>query len=436
MRARITDLWLRPGTPTRYVKMASNLTPDTAARRIPDEWKTARFGKWKRWRVGWREADGRQRTESFTGKKEAQELADSINAAFLGGTYRPKENAQHTVKEAATAWLETKLDVKAATINRYQRELRNYVLPQWGAMPVTALTTSGLQSWTADLASGRARTACKTKTALSPASIRSIVKVVTGGLLDYAMDRRWIVSNPSRKVVLPKDTGEREDRTFLTVQQVEQLADVAARYQTKPRLPVEPSENPNSCLIRFLAYTGCRVGEATALQARDVDTAARRVTIRRTWTETKGTHKRVLGSPKNGKSRVVAYPAFLDRDMANMTKGKNPNDFVFTTARGHPINIGDWRNRVWYWALAQCGLDGDSRPNVHSLRHTYAALAIQAGCDVKTLQRQLGHSSAQITLDVYAFLFPDRLTEVADAITAEHARAMEAETPDRYTETA
>lgn len=79
---------------------------------------------------------------------------------------------------------------------------------------------------------------------------------------------------------------------------------------------------------------------------------------------------------------------------------------------------------MWRHALAACGLDGGDRPNIHSLRHTYAALAIQAGCDVKTLQQQLGHSSAQITLDVYAFLFPDRLTEVADAISAERERAL------------
>ena len=426
MKARVTDLWLKPGAPPRYVRAANELTPSTAMERIPVEWRTARFGRGRRWRVGWREPDGKQRTESFDAKKDAQALADRINAAFTGGTYRTVDKTEHTVADTADAWMASKVDVKPSTLNRYRRELANYVLPQWGRMPLASLTTAGIQQWVSDLASGRAKTACTERVALSPASIRNIVKVVLGGLLDYAVEQDWMPVNPARKSVLPKDNGEREDKVFLSIPQVERLADAAAKYQTKPRLPVDTSANPNSCLIRFLAYTGCRVGEATALQARDIDADARRVTIRRTWTEERGSHRRILGSPKNGKQRMIAYPKFMEEPMANMLDGKSGEDFVFTTARGHPINVGDWRNRVWYWALAQCGLDGPDRPNVHSLRHTYAALAIQAGCDVKTLQRQLGHSSAQITLDVYAFLFPDRLDDVADAIAAERSIALRA----------
>ncbi|MDM8323461.1 tyrosine-type recombinase/integrase [Bifidobacterium pullorum] len=53
---------------------------------------------------------------------------------------------------------------------------------------------------------------------------------------------------------------------------------------------------------------------------------------------------------------------------------------------------------------------------VHSLRHTYASIAIKAGADVKTLQAQLGHATAAMTLDVYAALWPENLGTVADAV--------------------
>lgn len=75
----------------------------------------------------------------------------------------------------------------------------------------------------------------------------------------------------------------------------------------------------------------------------------------------------------------------------------------------------NWRTRAWYPALRACGLAGKGI-TVHSLRHAYASMAIAAGADIKTLQRQLGHSSASITLDMYASLFPSRLSEVADAV--------------------
>ena len=56
------------------------------------------------------------------------------------------------------------------------------------------------------------------------------------------------------------------------------------------------------------------------------------------------------------------------------------------------------------------------RISAHALRHTAASLAISAGANVKVVQRMLGHSSAAMTLDVYADLFDDDLTGVADRL--------------------
>lgn len=62
--------------------------------------------------------------------------------------------------------------------------------------------------------------------------------------------------------------------------------------------------------------------------------------------------------------------------------------------------------------------DDDTFPRVtpHDLRHTAASLAVQAGANVKAVQRMLGHASAAMTLDVYADLFDDDLDGVAAAL--------------------
>jgi integrase len=49
-------------------------------------------------------------------------------------------------------------------------------------------------------------------------------------------------------------------------------------------------------------------------------------------------------------------------------------------------------------------------------RHTAASLAVQAGANVKAVQRMLGHASAAMTLDVYADLWDEDLTVVAEAL--------------------
>ena len=59
----------------------------------------------------------------------------------------------------------------------------------------------------------------------------------------------------------------------------------------------------------------------------------------------------------------------------------------------------------------------------HDLRHTAASLAVQAGANVKAVQRMLGHASAAMTLDVYAGLFGDDLDALADRLDEAAARA-------------
>jgi integrase len=47
------------------------------------------------------------------------------------------------------------------------------------------------------------------------------------------------------------------------------------------------------------------------------------------------------------------------------------------------------------------------RIRFHDLRHTYAALMISLGCNIKWLQRQMGHASLTTTMDTYGHILPD-----------------------------
>ena len=56
------------------------------------------------------------------------------------------------------------------------------------------------------------------------------------------------------------------------------------------------------------------------------------------------------------------------------------------------------------------------RITAHDLRHTAASLAISAGANPKVVQPMLGHTSAAMTLDVYADLFDTDLDAVAEKL--------------------
>lgn len=68
------------------------------------------------------------------------------------------------------------------------------------------------------------------------------------------------------------------------------------------------------------------------------------------------------------------------------------------------------------WFHTACVKAGVPRMTIHDLRHTAASLMVASGANVKVIQRQLGHASASMTLDVYADLFDDDLDVVRDRL--------------------
>jgi integrase len=61
------------------------------------------------------------------------------------------------------------------------------------------------------------------------------------------------------------------------------------------------------------------------------------------------------------------------------------------------------------------GQGGDGL-TVHALRHTYASQLIDAGVDIVTISRRLGHAKPDITLRIYAHLFRKDDSKAANAI--------------------
>ena len=62
---------------------------------------------------------------------------------------------------------------------------------------------------------------------------------------------------------------------------------------------------------------------------------------------------------------------------------------------------------------------------MHSLRHTFATLSLEAGRSVKWVSQQLGHRSASLTSDTYSHALPDEEADlsylpIAGDVTTSH----------------
>ena len=119
--------------------------------------------------------------------------------------------------------------------------------------------------------------------------------------------------------------------------------------------------------------------------------------------------KGIFGSPKNGKARTIT-PATsvlaalkkqkvrqLEQRMKAGALWNNPLNLVFTHEDGSIME--QWKLKALFNKLLKdAGLTG---VRFHDLRHTFAVNSIRAGDDIKTIQGNLGHSSAAFTLDRY-----------------------------------
>lgn len=421
MKVTIDDLWLKNdddgNPPSRAAKRSLANSRDPMKANVPDKWRKSRYGVGMRWRCHWTIVkDGRrvQRVKQFARLAEAQEYAAAMEDDIRRGRYRDPRQELRVLDDVAGEWLASKVDLKPGTAGRYARELRLYILPKWGGVTLRELRPDMLQEWVGQLMDGGYPAALpdgRDSKPLSARSIRNIMKVVLKGIFDYAVSNGWIGENPVDRVTVPKIVSD-DDMVFLSVREVELLADEAERIGK----PVD------GLLVRWQAYTGCRIGESLALKVGDVDVDRRRARIGRTWTDD-GHGGSMLGTPKNGKARNIAIPRFLMPQIKAQMDGMGDDDWLFRATRGGNVWTNTWRTRIWNKAVKAAGME-DAGVTIHSLRHTYASFAIAQGADVKTLQMQLGHSSPSITLNTYTALWPERLDDVADAIGALREREL------------
>jgi len=94
----------------------------------------------------------------------------------------------------------------------------------------------------------------------------------------------------------------------------------------------------------------------------------------------------------------------LLRERRLVSSYKDADQLVFCKANGEG---GDYRDagEAFRAAVAAAAFAGQGRLTLHSLRHSFASLLIAKGLNVVFVSRQLGHSSAAITLEVYAHLY-------------------------------
>lgn len=370
------------------------------------EWK----GEARRsWVADYVDQHGKRHIKTFKLKKDALAF-DAQTHVEVSGRIHVADADTITVAAAGKHWISACEDegLERSTVAQYQQHLRLHIEPFIGTKRLTEISVPAVRSFLDTLkAQGR-----------SPAMVRA-VRVSLGSLLSDAQERGLVVRNAV------KDIGRRKAKKQVAARHVEQVqvgVDIPTRDEVRAMLA--HATGKSRIFIMTAVLTGMRASELRGLRWSDVDLDRAEVTIRQ-----RADAYQEIGSPKSAKGRrTIPLPGDLVAALKTWKDEcpKGELDLVFPTGTG---GIEYHANIVKRWfqppqvaagvAVATGKVNGRGKPimaakysGLHALRHFYASWLINRpedgglGLPPKVVQERMGHSSIQVTLDVYSHLFP------------------------------
>lgn len=373
-----------------------------------------------RWRVQGR-LNGRMQQETFVQERGARDfgaLVDRVGwvaARAVLDARRKNTDATPTLREYTKRYLDPAsgllTGIEGGTRDGYEAEAERSFLQTLGEIPIDLITRADIGSWLSwqeNQPVHRDRHKPQAEQKLVSAKTVRNYHALLSSILKSAMSEGIRSDNPAYKVRLSR--GTKRENVFLSPSEFATL------------LHFVPERHKR--FVMFLAGTGCRWGEATALTWADVAMHSAPPTIRitRAWKKAKG--RPILAYPKTSRSlrSVSLFPDLV----AVMGDAGEASEYVFPNMWGGNLSHAHFRERVWVPAVTKAtdrdaceavGLTPLTRvPTIHDLRHTHASWLIARGVPLPYVQARLGHESITTTVNVYGHLVADAHEQMASAI--------------------
>lgn len=337
----------------------------------------------------------------FKSLKEAEIALARIQLEIANGTFQKR--TYETYREVYDAWIETYKDtVEESTLNKTLKYFEHHILPEIGNYRIEQLNVDICQRFVNKLHGKLVKARA--------------VKDYASKVLDYAVKRSLIQTNPFKLVEMPKKRAPKK-----SVNRVERNFYTKEELNTLLYLMKKETNRKAYVAIHILAFTGMRKGELLALTWEDIDFEKKEMTINKAIA--RGLENTMYEkSTKTGVSRTIS----LDNETINLlqewqidlkkTLGRNfkkKKQLVMPNEENNylqPTKTRKWLNYV---------IDKYKLPplTTHGLRHTHTSMLIEAGANMKQVQQRLGHSDIKTTMDIYTHLSAHAEKETVNLFT-------------------
>lgn len=268
------------------------------------------------------------------------------------------------------------LRMEEQTRGDYVGKVDLHVLPLLGDIKLGNITAATIHGFKDDLlAAGR-----------SPATVRKVLGVLVQ-LFRFCVERELMAHNPALGVKL--EHSKRDDAQV----QIPDRQQVGELFQQ--------TDGPFRAMLIVTVFCGLRAGELRGLNWDDIDFDGGWLHIRQ-----RADNRGKLGPPKTRSSkRKIPLGPFALNSLREWQAACPPyrTGLVFPNRRGAAIDHANILHRQWYPLRKEVGLE---KLRWHDLRHFAVSLWIAQGLPAKVVMEYAGHSSIQITFDLYGHLFP------------------------------
>jgi integrase len=323
-------------------------------------------------------------------KKLANDIAKKIQARFTLGDFdllENDENAQPTFEEYANYWLEDYIKPlrRLSTYERYRDILKRHVFPVFGQIKIDEIKRVEIRNLFLK----------KSKAGLSRSMI-CLIRDVMSGPMGYAVEEELIPGNPVAGIL--KRLQLERDKCITVEPMNEQEVELFL----------------DTCFKHFREYwefflcafrTGMRLGELLGLKWGDIDWNQKFIKVERSYKRGR------FDKTKNGKVRRVDMSDQLIFSLRQLLTARKK--LALKLGLGEPVEIVFNRNtkpmeqnyirRVFKRVLKKAGI---REMRLHDVRHTFASLLLSQNESPVYVKEQLGHSSIQMTVDIYGHLIP------------------------------
>jgi len=315
---------------------------------------------------------------------------DALLSRINGLDYRPGRAA--TFSEFVELWKAHMLTTqKPSSARAVRSHLRCYIVPELGNVRLDQFGVENQQRFITRMPERATNKAVSRKTVLNVLGTLSTI-LTTARNWGYNCEQI-----ETTKLRLPA-RGIKYEAPSFTPDQLKRILTLA--------------DEPWRTMFCILTLDGLRAGEVLGLKWDDIDFDRSQLHIRRTaW------YGKIQTAKSEASETVLPIPSSLLSVLKNYRVIWKPNDagFLFVTRNGRPPSSNKVvEYRLWTLldalAIPRCGL--------HAFRHAHTSLLLDSGATPKVVQRQLRHSDARTTLEIYGHVVGDAHRKAVEKVAS------------------